>query len=241
MQPAKINRPIVTPNSWDDLPQGRWVSQEFQAFVTRECPKMFGYHLLKVGTLSATLDCQTSPIRYHTALSPKAEHADIIGHAENIPIRAACIDLCILAHTLDFSADPHQILREVDRVLTADGWVILCGFNSMSLVGLRRLIPSQRQALPWSANMFFPERVCDWLQLLGFEILSQDFCGFSYLGKNSTVSLWREDFCYKYLRHFASIYMVSARKRRIPLTPSRSNWRLKPRPLTEPGIARFEP
>ena len=54
-------------------------------------------------------------------------------------LKTACIDLCILAHTLDFSADPIKPYVRSIGILTQGGWVILCGFNSMSLTGLGRL------------------------------------------------------------------------------------------------------
>lgn len=52
------------------------------------------------------------------------------------------------------------------------------GFNPYSVVGLGKLLPNLRRRLPWSARMFSPERVLDWLHLLGFEIVHIE--GFAY-------------------------------------------------------------
>ncbi len=49
------------------------------------------------------------------------------------------IDLVFLPHTLEFSADPHQVLRETERVLIPEGRVIILGFNPLSSLGLWRL------------------------------------------------------------------------------------------------------
>ena len=42
------------------------------------------------------------------------------------------MDACLLANTLNFAQDPHQILREAHRVLKDDGWIYITLFNPMS-------------------------------------------------------------------------------------------------------------
>ncbi len=239
MQPARTNRSIAIPRTWNEIPQGAWIAQQFKLFIANQCPKMFGYHLIKIGSLSAKLNNVYSPIRHHAAVCEQVEYADISGSAQELPLKTACIDLCILAHTLDFSPDPHQVLREVDRVLTADGWAIFCGFNAVSLANLGRILPWRRDKTLRAAQMFVPDRITDWLKLLGFEILAQDFCGFSFFKKNSKVGGWREDILSKYCKKFGSVYMISARKRTTPLTPSRVTWRMKRRRITETGVAKI--
>lgn len=71
-----------------------------------------------------------------------------------------------------------------------------------------------------------PERVTDWLELLGFEIIYLESFGFSTLSQHSRIhtgggrSTGRSFFSY-----FASIYILAARKRAIPLTPEpRAAW-----------------
>jgi hypothetical protein len=48
---------------------------------------------------------------------------------------------------LPWCSDPHRLLREADRVLIDDGWMILTGFNPVSLMGLRKLVPVLRKRL----------------------------------------------------------------------------------------------
>jgi hypothetical protein len=44
----------------------------------------------------------------------------------------------VLPHTLELARDPHQTLREVERVLVPEGRVVITGFNPASLWGLRQ-------------------------------------------------------------------------------------------------------
>jgi SAM-dependent methyltransferase len=69
-------------------------------------------------------------------------------------------------------SDPHRLLREADRVLIDDGWLVLIGFNPLSLMGLRKLVPVLRRAPPYNSRMFTLMRQLDWLSLLNFEVLA---------------------------------------------------------------------
>jgi SAM-dependent methyltransferase len=69
-----------------------------------------------------------------------------IGEYHRLPVASDSIDSVILPHTLDFSDRPHAILREVHRVLRADGHLLLMGFRPGGLWGLRRLIPGAAPA-----------------------------------------------------------------------------------------------
>ena len=68
--------------------------------------------------------------------------------------------------------DPHQVLREAERVLIAEGQLIITGFNPASLWGVRQALGRIVDApfLP-KAGQFLPlPRLKDWLKLLGFEV-----------------------------------------------------------------------
>lgn len=179
---------------------------------------LFGYHLLKVrGTeWSFIVQSLVNPASKLRCLGRR--DVGIVAELTALPIRDQAIDACLLAHTLDYVADPHQVLREVERVLTADGWVLLSGFNPHSLVGLGRLLPKLRRQQPWHARMF-SERLCDWLELLGFEIIHYEAFGFSSFSSGCRIHWWRENLGRDYCSYFASVYMLAARKRTVPLTP----------------------
>ncbi|HLF22911.1 MAG TPA: class I SAM-dependent methyltransferase, partial [Burkholderiales bacterium] len=88
---------------------------------------------------------------------------------DELPFDERSVDLVLLPHTLDFSDDPHPVLREVSRVLRPDGHAVILGFNPMSLWGLRRLATRRPRPVPWCAHFFWLARVKDWLALLDFE------------------------------------------------------------------------
>ncbi|MCM2288348.1 MAG: SAM-dependent methyltransferase, partial [Sulfuritalea sp.] len=70
---------------------------------------------------------------------------------------------------------PHQVLREVERILVPEGHVIVTGFNPFSLWGAKRKL-SRRQALPpWRGAYLSVPRLKDWFSLLGFEMQAGAF------------------------------------------------------------------
>jgi SAM-dependent methyltransferase len=95
-----------------------------------------------------------------------------------LPFPNQSLDLVVLPHTLELARDPHDTLREVERVLRPEGRVVIVGFNPASLWGLRQSAGRLRQRLGGSGPLYLPSmgefighgRVRDWLRLLGFEV-----------------------------------------------------------------------
>jgi SAM-dependent methyltransferase len=102
----------------------------------------------------------------------------VVCDADELPFPGDSMDLVILHHSADFSAQPHQVLREASRVLRGGGHMLILGFNPASLWGLRKLV-SRHGSGPWGGRFLMRSRLEDWLGLLNFEIESMDsqfFC-----------------------------------------------------------------
>ena len=99
----------------------------------------------------------------------------VIGDWEGLPLGRNSIDLIVLQHTLDFSIDPMQVLREAVEVLSAEGWIVICGFNPLGLWGMSRILFQSTGKMPWSARFLRPSRVQDWLTLLGAQVVGGSF------------------------------------------------------------------
>jgi SAM-dependent methyltransferase len=104
--------------------------------------------------------------------APAAQSSVLVEQFEELPFDSQSIDLVVLPHVLEFAADPHQVLREVDRVLRPEGRVIITGFNPVSLWGARQLaLRSVAGAfLPRQGQFMSVPRLRDWFKLLSFEM-----------------------------------------------------------------------
>ncbi|CAN0507526.1 unnamed protein product, partial [Phaeothamnion confervicola] len=96
-----------------------------------------------------------------------------------LPLQTASVDLVVLPHTLEFSSNPHQVLREVSRVLMPEGHVVLSGFNPWSLWGVRRLATRREGVYPWCGQFINLPRIKDWMALLGFELAGGRMCSYA--------------------------------------------------------------
>ena len=92
---------------------------------------------------------------------------DVKAQFHELPFEAQSIDLCVVPHILEFTPQPHEILREIDRVMRPEGRILIIGFNPWSLFGVKKLWASK--GYPWQGQFVSLVRMKDWLQLLGFE------------------------------------------------------------------------
>lgn len=224
MKPALSYHSTTIPRQWQQLPQGELMAKAIELQLSQWWPKIFGYHLLKVGSLSSALDTSASSIKHQIKLNELVDQASVVAEPDALPFFEHSIDAVLLAHCLEFYPDPHHIVREAHRVLMPDGYLLLSGYNPISSAGLMKLWPGVKQQLPWAGRFFTPSRVKDWLHLLGFEVMyEQRFFWSSLLGHHNPESRWQK-WCETYLGYFGASYLLVARKRVLPLTPIRPKW-----------------
>ncbi|RMG34872.1 MAG: class I SAM-dependent methyltransferase [Gammaproteobacteria bacterium] len=207
---------------------GRRLIAAEEALLRRFVEGLFGYYLVSVEGLGADLrPLHECPVRHKLRLAPSEEEGgDIVARAEQLPLRSDTIDAVVLHHSLDFSADPHLVLREVERVLIAEGRVVILGFNPFSLWGVWRLLLRGRSTGPWCGHFLSYRRVVDWLGLLGFDVEYTDVAAFvpplpqRWEGRFAGV----ERLARRYLPMFAGVYVIRAVKRVSTVTPVRLRW-----------------
>lgn len=90
----------------------------------------------------------------------------------DLPFEAQSVDLIVMPHTLEFTSDPHRLLREAERVLMPEGQLIILGFNSLSLWGARQSVGkvTGRPFVPAAVDLIAFTRLKDWIKLLGFDL-----------------------------------------------------------------------
>lgn len=193
------------------MPWGEYYRETLEQQLAPLLGKMFGFHLLKIGDLSAQVVTQTCSIAHQVNVTLSQTQAQVIADPRQLPFAAKSVDGCLLLHTLSWCSDPHAVLREVDRVLIDDGWLVISGFNPLSLLGLGKCLPFLRQRVPYNSRMFSMTRQLDWLSLLNFQVLHHDsYHALPWVrgGRLSGI----------YLPVPGCLQLIVARKRTIPLT-----------------------
>ncbi|RKQ39352.1 class I SAM-dependent methyltransferase [Enterobacter sp. R1(2018)] len=212
MKPARIPDNFTSPHHWGQLPWGEYYREALESQLRPWLGKMFGFHLLKIGNLSAEIDTSGCAISHQVNVALQGAQLQVNADPLHLPFAGKSVDACLLAHTLPWSPDPHGLLREADRVLIDDGWLVISSFNPISLLGLGKTIPFLRKRIPYNSRMFTPMRQFDWLALLNFEVVYQR--GFQVLPwhKNGGKMLST------HLPALGCMHVIVARKRTLPLT-----------------------
>ncbi len=173
----------------------QWYTTDLgQAFLKSEkqcldglLEQIFGYNLLQLGSLDDSDLSSGSRTSFQyvgdsvSNIDQPVEQRDILLEFTNLGIQNHSIDAVVLPHTLEFEQHPHQILREVERVLVAEGKAIILCFNPFSLWGfwhkyweIRYRVATkehrEKVPLPSCGHLLSQKRLRDWLKLLGFDI-----------------------------------------------------------------------
>ncbi len=156
-------------DEWLASPPGSYLFAREQAYFDTAVADIFGYHALQLGLEQVDL-LRASRIPLRVQVAPRGS-VGLRADFGDLPIESNSVDLMVLPHTLEFSEHPHQVVREVARVLRPEGHVVIAGFNPLSLWGLRRSVGRSRD-FPWSGRFIHLARVKDWFALVGLEIVA---------------------------------------------------------------------
>ena len=64
MKPARVPQTVVAPDRWGDLPWGELYRKALERQLNPWFTKMYGFHLLKIGNLSAEINCEASAVSH---------------------------------------------------------------------------------------------------------------------------------------------------------------------------------
>ena len=213
---------------WYATSLGQSILANLEIRLSVSLKDVFGYQGLLVGNFEPEKDLLVNAgLHRKLTLDAPGRMADINADALQLPIANDTMKLVVLWHTLDFCDNPHQALREADRILMEDGQLIIIGFNPVSAFGVRHLLTGWRRKSPWHGRFYSRWRLKDWLSVLDYRVLSSE-ASFIRPPINSERLLRRLKGLEKlqpWVGGLGGVYIVQARKQTIPMTLSRRQWR----------------
>jgi SAM-dependent methyltransferase len=250
-EPDKIRKQL---RDWYERLPGAWLAEQEIGLLDEILPTLFGYHLLQLG-VSYSSDCLAGskiPNQFvmdvdrppsldklrDSSVNRRIRY--LCGTSEHLPVASDSLDVLLLSHTLEFTEEPHQVLREADRTLIPEGHVVILGFNPWGYWMWGRWILSWRGKPPWCGRFIRLTRLKDWLQLLGFDI--EQVHGYFYRPPLSNKRIMnRLQFMERWGKRlwpfFSGAYCVVAKKRVATLTPIKPRWRPRRSRLVSPELA----
>jgi len=225
---------------WMQTPAGRYLLAWEQAQIDAHVSDVFGFNALQLGLPAMdALRHNRMPNRWLAVERPvlamgaaqqpaplplvkPALHCDF----DALPFPSQSLDLVVLPHALELASDPHQTLREVERVLMPEGRVVIVGFNPASLWSLRQRAGRLHRGIGFARSkpLFLPPvgdfigywRLRDWLRLLSFEVergrfgcYRPPFASEAWLDRFG----WMESWGYRWWPVFGAVYFLVAVKR----------------------------
>jgi SAM-dependent methyltransferase len=226
----KYNGERSSLSGWFGTPQGAYVLGWELAQFDSAVDDVFGYRAVQVGLPEVDFLRQNRiPFRTSVALEPGAA---IAADPLQLPLASQSIDLIALPHALEFHPNPHEVLREAERVLIAEGQIVISGFNTASLWRLRQLFTPRRRRsdVPWDARMIGLLRLRDWLRVLGFELNGGKFGCYAPPFKQQ---LWLDRFAFmdkagaRWWPLLGGLYVIRAVKRVHGMRLVTPQWRME--------------
>ncbi len=229
-------------HAWLRSPLGQRVYALERKLASEALAQVFGWQLLQIGLwgeddglIAEARTQRRSVLAWHGDRGESAR-STIRSRTDSLAIASDSVDAVMLPHTLEYEPEPHEILREVGRILSGEGHLIIFGFRPLSSWGVRHLFA--RDGFPPGLERMIGEgRLRDWLKLLGFEIVDAQRYLFTLPWGSAAPS--SQNFFERSGKHlwplFAGGYSIKARKRVYTLTPIRPRWR-KLRPKVVGGL-----
>jgi hypothetical protein len=222
----------TAPNDWFEGPLGTRVLREEAALAPLALDNVFGFELLQVGTWGPGHHLLDGARTQHTTLvAPElAPGVTLCAPLDALPFGSDSIDGIFLPHTLELVEDPYAVLREAERILTAEGCLMICGFNPFSGWGVRRAFGrlfSRPAFPPRTRRMLSERRLRDWVALLGFDVDGV----YGYLGPLPVTGRVHAAEFQAGAPWFSGAYLLKARKRVSTLTLVRPRRRVRQRVL----------
>ncbi len=225
MDSATSEKSIIALDSWLQTPAGAYVRAWEQRVLDELTADIFGFNALQIGTPQVdALAASRMPHKWlatgrlPAATTPGSRPVALTFDGGELPFPSQSLDLVVLPHVLEFAAEPHQVLREVERVLIPEGQLIICGFNPASLWGLRQVTARLTGAhyLPEAGEFISMPRIKDWLKLLNMGVSHSHFGCYAPACRTEP---WLARYAFmdragaRWWPYFGAVYMVQSIKR----------------------------
>lgn len=228
-------------SNWYQTLSGQSALASTEQLCAETMSEIFGYYAIQIGMLSGQCDLLKNSrvnasfslanpdhlLKPHSDSGLPVDHA-VISSNEQLAISTDNVDLVVASHVLEMSQNPHQVLREIDRVLVPEGHCILIGFNPFALSNVGKFLKLSRKKKNENYKMRSVNRVKDWFSLLGFEVLDVNYKGFTPALNNQKFfnSLqWLERWGEYAGPLLGSMYIVHAKKQVVAMRPNKKVWR----------------
>ncbi len=228
----RLEESIDALQNWFATPLGQHLLEEEQKVIDQALSCLFGYHLLQMSVHQSMKLYGGSRVCHCFSLGargPKPSHdVGLYGDFASLPFEDETVDVTLLHHVLDFSENPHQVLREASRVTIARGYIVVVGFNPNSVMGMVKPFAELFSASPvWQRNSLRRSRIADWMKFLDCQVVDKRSGHYVPPMQNQQLLTQTDRFgslFRRWMLPFGNFYCLVARKDRTAMIPIRPSW-----------------
>jgi SAM-dependent methyltransferase len=229
---SPLSERSLTLRSFFKGPLGQRLLVKEQGMLDEYLEMVFGFHLLQMSAVTDHNMTLRSKAKHKIDVSftpVKLSGSGLCVDAFNLPFATDSVDGVVLHHILEFSISPHDILKEVRRIVRPGGDIIVIGFNPFSLFGLASLTGRFVEHDFWNNHALSVRKLVDWLTLLDISVSEVKYGYFKPPFTRDILPLMfarLESFLgSKRVTFGAGIYILIAKNEYVPVTPIKPNWR----------------
>jgi SAM-dependent methyltransferase len=163
-----MNFKIAEITSWYKTVSGNINAQLIIDTINRSFHAARDQNIVYIGPYCLMKGIMSKSYNFNSFYISSDKNADIKAEICSLPFSESSVDCVILVNTLDTEENPHAVFREIDRILTDDGKLIIAGFNKVSFLGFYSSLPLK--SIFKHKNYISISRLSDWMSLLSYDV-----------------------------------------------------------------------
>ena len=163
-----MNFKISEISAWYKTASGKINAQLIIDTVNNAFHASHDQNIIYIGPYSLMKEIISKNYNFNSFYISLDKNADIKAKIHSLPFQESTVNCVILVNTLDTEESPHAVFREVDRILTDDGKLIISGFNKISFLGLCSFLPLK--SIFRHKKYISIGRLSDWMSLLSYDV-----------------------------------------------------------------------
>lgn len=206
---------------WYDSEAGQQFLGQENKLLAPVVAKLFGYHLLQLSSNKNASLFHSSKIKHCIKLAPVAQLGTTVIADEHLPFAHESLDVVIAHHVLECSDQPYTLLKELSRVVLPSGYLVLAGFNPISLLGLKASYQRISKRGLWRNPLLSSQRLRDYLNLLDFSVesIQYGYYPLTHYRNQSSMCSFVVNKLEQWQWPIGGFYIVLAKKQVSRLTP----------------------
>ncbi len=155
-------------NNWYESKSGKINKKLIVETINKLFLLSYDKNIIYVGPSLVIKKLMSENYNFNSFYISSSEGSDLNAELQKLPFKDSSVDCFVLIHSLEMDKNPHAVFREIDRVLTEDGQLIMVGFNRSSFLGLYSFLPIR--SIFRNKNYIKINRLLDWMSLFSYDI-----------------------------------------------------------------------